>query len=346
MTQIAAMPVFARWRKTALELIRMQDKSDWDGLDLLSKWFIATRSAVGTITLYSSVIGGLLAWQYDAANGVPFSFLTWAILTAGLFVAHGTNNLLNDYVDFVRGVDKNNFRVQYGVHPLAQAFWSEPTHLRWVAFSGVLAALSGIYALVITDFAPPVLWLIVAGGLILVFYTYPLKWIGVGELSIFFVWGPMMVGGVYYVLTQTWDAGVLLASIPIGLSITTINLGKHIDKLEEDARKGVGTLPVLVGDHAARMLTIAAIVLAHAVTIVLIFIMDAFTPLMLAVLLAYRPAIAAITRLSQPRPSVPPPGYPIWPRWFSTVCFVHNRAFSNLFVLALLAGIVVRAVLS
>ena len=44
---------FAMWRKTLSQLIMMKDKKEWDALDILSKWFTATRSAVGTITLYS-----------------------------------------------------------------------------------------------------------------------------------------------------------------------------------------------------------------------------------------------------------------------------------------------------
>jgi hypothetical protein len=51
---------FGMWRKSLSQLIKMEDKKEWDGLDTLSKWFIATRSAVGTITLYSGLIGGLL----------------------------------------------------------------------------------------------------------------------------------------------------------------------------------------------------------------------------------------------------------------------------------------------
>ena len=96
---------FAMWRKASWELIKMDDKKEWDDLDIFSKWFIATRSAVGTITLYSGLIGGLLAWQYLYPIGKPFDFLTWIILTLGLFIAHGTNNLINDYTDFSRGID-------------------------------------------------------------------------------------------------------------------------------------------------------------------------------------------------------------------------------------------------
>jgi 1,4-dihydroxy-2-naphthoate octaprenyltransferase len=333
----------AMWRKSLSQLIRMEDKREWDALDVLSKWFIATRSAVGTVTLYSGLIGGLLAWQYQHANGKPFDFLTWAILTIGLFIAHGANNLINDYTDFSRGIDKDNyFRTQYGVHPLAQGFWDKRTHLIWFGVSGLLATLSGIYAMIYTRFEPLVIAFFVFGALILLFYTYPLKYVGIGELSIFVIWGPMMIGGVYYVLTGLWSWWVLLASLPVGLNVVTINLGKHTDKLKEDRGKGVRTLPVLLGEDAARYVTIGAIAASYLIIAYLVVAPRFLTPVMLIVLLAWKPARDAVARLSQPRPVAPPAGYPIWPRWFSTVCFVHNRVFSNCFVLGLVVDTAIR----
>jgi hypothetical protein len=44
---------FTMWHTSLTQLIKMEDKKEWDALDILSKWFIATRSAVGTITIYS-----------------------------------------------------------------------------------------------------------------------------------------------------------------------------------------------------------------------------------------------------------------------------------------------------
>jgi 1,4-dihydroxy-2-naphthoate octaprenyltransferase len=334
---------FFMWRKSLTQLIKMEDKKEWDELDILSKWFISTRSAVGTITLYSGLVGGLLAWQYLYTNNGSFSFITWLVLTLGLFIAHGTNNLLNDYTDFSRGIDKDNyFRTQYGVHPLAQEFWDKRTHLLWFGVSGLLATLSGFYALYISNFDPIVIWLFAIGAFILLFYTYPLKYIGIGELSIFIIWGPLMIGGVFYVLTGLWSWAVILASLPIGLNVVTINLGKHTDKAKEDVLKGVRTLPVLVGETAARYITISAIVLSYLITLYLIFVPHLFTPIMLLVFIAYKPAQMAIQRLSKPRPTEPPPGYPIWPRWFSTVCFIHNRVFSNYFVIALIVDTLLR----
>ncbi len=336
----------AMWRKSLTQLIRMDDKREWDALDIFSKWFISTRSAVTTVTLYSGLIGGLLAWQFLHALGRPFNFLAWVIVTLGLFLAHGTNNLLNDFTDYSRGIDKDNyFRTQYGVHPLAQGFWSKRTHLIWFAVSGFLATLAGVYAMVYTHFAPVVVWLFVFGALILLFYTYPLKYVGIGELSIFLIWGPLMITGVFYVLTGVWNWLVVLASIPVGLNVVTINLGKHTDKAKEDVVKGVRTLPVLVGETAARNITIGAIVLSYLIVIYLIFVVHFFTPVMLLIFVAIKPAQVAIQRLAKPRPAQAPAGYPIWPRWFSTVCFVHNRVWSNWFVLGLILDTLIRTFL-
>ena len=53
----------------------------------------------------------------------------------------------------------------------------------------------------------------------------------------------------------------------------------------------------------------------------------------LAVFFAAPRALKALRLLSHPRPAAAPPGYPVWPRWFSTVAFIHNRWFGNLFIL-------------
>jgi 1,4-dihydroxy-2-naphthoate octaprenyltransferase len=154
-----------------------------------------------------------------------------------------------------------------------------------------------------------------------------------------------MVGGVYLVLTGHWNWSVALAAVPFGLCVSSINVGKHIDKRLEDKAKGVTTLPVLIGETAARVLNITVIVLAYAITLYLIFVTHFFTPIMLLVFLASKDAWKAIQRLSKPRPAEAPQGYPIWPRWFSSGSFVHNRNFGNLFILALVADTLLRVFL-
>jgi 1,4-dihydroxy-2-naphthoate octaprenyltransferase len=333
------------WKTALWTLVKMDKKEEWDQLDVISKWLIATRSAVTIVTLYACVIAGLLTWR----DGY-FSFLPWLIISLGLFIAHGTNNLLNDYTDFNRGVDKDYyFRTQYGVHPLVQGFWTNRQQLRWFFVSGVLAFLSGVFALFYSDFSSAVIGLFAFGALLLLFYTWPLKYLGVGELSIFLVWGPVLIGGVYAVLAKGWIDNawyVALAGVPFGLSVVSINIGKHIDKMQDDKRKGVGTLPVKIGEKAARYVNIASLVLIYLVIIYLIFVPRYFTPVMLIVLLAGKRLLLAVGVLRKPRPEQPPEGFTTWPTWFSAFCFYHNRMFGGLFILGLIVDTLLRIFVS
>ncbi len=333
----------AMWRTALWTLVKMDDKKDWDRLDVVSKWLIATRSAVTTVTIYACIIGGLLAWR----DGY-FAWLPWLVVTLGLFIAHGTNNLLNDYTDYNRGVDSDNyFRTQYGVHPLVQGFWTNRQQIRWFVVSGTLAVLAGVFALVYTGFAPAVIGLFAFGAVVLLFYTWPLKYLGLGELAILLIWGPILIAGVYIVLAHGWTGNVwnvALAGVPFGLSVASINVGKHIDKLADDKQRGVGTMPVRVGEKAARYINMAALVLIYAVIVYLILVPRYFTPVMLVVFLAGKRLVMVLKVLSKPRPEKPPEGYPAWPTWFSGFAFYHNRMFGGLFILGLIVDTVLRVV--
>jgi len=76
---------------------------------------------------------------------------------------------------------------------------------------------------------------------------------------------------------------VALAGVPFGLSVVSINIGKHIDKMRDDKGKGVGTLPVRLGETASRYINIAVLVLIYLVIVYLIFVPRYFTPVMLIV---------------------------------------------------------------
>jgi 1,4-dihydroxy-2-naphthoate octaprenyltransferase len=209
----------------------------------------------------------------------------------------------------------------------------------------VLAFLSGVYALFYTNFSPLVIGLFAFGALVLLFYTWPLKYLGLGELNIFLIWGPILVAGVYSVLARGWTPNiwyVALAGVPFGLSVVSINIGKHIDKSVQDKQKGVGTLPVRIGEKATRYINMAVLVLIYLVILYLVFVPRYFTPVMLIVFLAGKRFFYAVAVHAKPRPAEPPKEWPGWPTWFSGFCFYHNRLFENLFVLGLLADVILR----
>ena len=153
------------------------------------------------------------------------------------------------------------------------------------------------------------------------------------------------MAGVYIVLARGWTDNVwyvALAGVPFGLSVVSINIGKHIDKVAEDKKKGVGTLPVRIGEKAARYLNIAVLVLIYLVILYLVFVSHYFTPVMLIVFLAGKRLMYAVGVLTKPRPDEPPKEWPGWPTWFSGFAFYHNRLFENLLLLGVFLDTLLR----
>ena len=131
----------------------------------------------------------------------------------------------------------------------------------------------------------PVLILMLIGAFFVLFYTYPLKYIGLGELTVLLVWGPLMIAGTYLVLSGVWDWMVVVASLPFGLSVSAALFGKHIDKFAADKAKKIRTFPVLVGERAARYITLIMLTLQYLIVVYLVAVRY-FTPVMLLVALA------------------------------------------------------------
>jgi 1,4-dihydroxy-2-naphthoate octaprenyltransferase len=326
------------WRK-ALKVIPEVSKPEWDKLDVISKWLISTRAAVLIMTFISAALAGLFAWRDNS-----FSFLPWLALTLGLIFAHASNNIFNDYTDFVRGVDKDNYyRNIYGAQPIASGLMTRRQHLTYFAVTALIALAMGIYLLFYTNFSTTSWILLALGAFFLLFYTWPLKGLALGELAVLIVWGPLMIGGGYYVLTQQWSWNVVIASLPYVLGVTTVIFGKHIDKLDMDKAKGIHTLPVVIGEKASRYAVLAMMIAPYLFTLYLIAI-KFFTPVMLLVFLAFPTFLTIYPRFLKPKPTTRPEGQIGWPLYFVGYAFANNRKFGSLFMFALLLDTFLRVI--
>ncbi len=328
------------WKK-ALQIIPSVTKEEWDGLDFISKWLISTRAAVLVMTFISAALAGIFALREH-----HFNFVSWLALVLGLVFAHATNNLFNDYTDFVRGVDKDNyFRTMYGPQPVANGLITVKQLLTYTAITGLIAAAFGFY-LIAVNRNDPIIWLLLGlGAFFVLFYTWPLKYIAMGEIAVLLVWGPLMIGGGYYVLAKSWDWNVVWASIPYVLGVTTVIFGKHIDKIKMDIEKNIHTLPVVLGEKISRYTVLAMLIFPYILTLVLIAA-KYFTPVMLIVLFALPSFLRTYPMFLKPRPDTRPEGFPDgqggWPLYFAPLGFANNRSFGGLFMLGLLIDVLLR----
>jgi len=335
---------FNMWLK-AIKIIPKISKEEWNHLDVISRWLIITRAAVLVMTLTSAVLSGLFA--LIAGKGL-FNGWRFALVIIGLVFAHATNNLVNDWTDFHRGVDKDNyFRTQYGPQPLENGLMTMKQFYTYAGVTGAIAALAGLILILTQASTTPgnpwiTIALMAAGVVFVLFYTWPLKYIGLGELTVFLVWGPLMVGGGFYAITGIWSWGAVAASLPYALATVTVIFGKHIDKRNEDKAKKIMTLPVLLGETASRYIVLGLFALQYILPVIFIFVLPRYFswPILLVYLTPFllkkEERRMILNVYTHPRPSEPPvEAKEFWPLWYVAAAMVHTRLYGGIFALAI-----------
>ncbi len=320
----------------ALKTIPRISKEEWNSLDIISQWLIATRSAVFIMTVIAGVIGGLMAW-YDGS----FSALNFAVALIGLVFAHASNNLINDLIDSRKGIDKGNYyRSLYGPQTVEHGLLSNAGIARFIGFSLFIALLAGAFLVWQTGIVT--FYLLLIGLFFLLFYTWPLKYIGLGEPTVIVVWGPLMVGGTYFVTSGgNWSWPVAIVGLVYALGPTSVLFGKHIDKLKEDKAKRVYTLPVILGESNSRWVTIVMWGLQYLLVGWLIY--TGYLGFALAVVVfALAKYVWAVKIFAKPRPLSEPETLEkgVWPLYLSAHAFIYNKRFGLLFLLGLIIDLV------
>ncbi len=303
-------------------------------VDGVTRWLVVTRAGVLPMTLISGIVAALLAWA--AAVTVDWFNVTLAVV--GIVLAHLANNLMNDLSDTDAGADTADYpRALYAPHPILSGLVT-----RRQLVTGILLCQVACLAIMITLIVRVDWWIAFFAlvGLFLSYaYTAPplrLKKIGLGELDVLLVWGPLMVGGVYYAGVGSVSWQVLAAATVYALLPTTVLMGKHIDKLPYDAPAGTRTLPVLLGEPRAKRATQVMMVGYYAGIVALVAVQAIGWPALLT-LGALPLLVRSVRQFSRPTPSEPPADYPVWPLWWAPIAFVHTRRAGGLLLVGLFA---------
>jgi 1,4-dihydroxy-2-naphthoate octaprenyltransferase len=320
----------ARW----LYILRTGNPPEDGHLDVVSKWLVLTRAAVQPMTLTSALLAGAAAWRSP-----DFHWGLYLIAVLGLVAAHACNNLMNDLFDLAVGSDTDDYpRALYAPHPVLSGMASRKTLLVAALLLNLVDV--AIMLALFTKRGWPIIGFAIAGFILSVGYTAPplrLKRIALGELAVFLVWGPLMIGGTYYAAVGKLSWKVIAFSVPYGLVVTSVLLGKHIDKIPWDRELGIRTLPVVIGEGLARSITRMSMwafyVLVGAGILARIF------PWPTAVVYLGLPTLLRVDRvLSRPRPEQAPERFPVWPLWFAAWTFLHTRRAGALLVAGCLVG--------
>ncbi|MGQ9887350.1 MAG: prenyltransferase [Aggregatilineales bacterium] len=333
---ISAMPLLKRWQ-TAISTCNCPDIHH---ADALTRWLVISRACVFSMTFTSGLIGVLLAAGTGAfAEDTLFRAFLALLCVVGLVAAHATNNLVNDWTDVRRGVDTEDYpRAQYSTHPVLSGL-TTPDALLKMALA--LTLLDGAIMLCLAAASGPlVIAFAVAGLLLSLGYTAFLKRWALGELTALVVWGPLMIGGTVYAISGALTPETLLLTLPYGLVVASVLIGKHTDKIENDRSVGVYSVPVVLGQPRALWLNKLTFALFYALIAGLV-LGGVAGPWLLVTLLALPRLVTAWRVYNQPKPAEKPDNWPVWPLWYVGWAMYFNRAAGGLFILGLALNLVV-----
>ena len=231
-------------------------------------WLTATRPKTLSAAVAPVIIGASLAYS-DNLMHVPSAL---AALAGALLIQIGTN-YANDYYDYKRGADTES---RLGPVRATQSGLVTPGEMKWafiIVFA--LAFFAGIY--LIWRGGAPVLAIGIASILFGIAYTggpYPLGYHGFGDIAVFVFFGPVAVGGTYYVQTLDINRLVILAGIAPGLLSLAILTVNNLRDLDTDRQAGKKTTAVRFGRSYTKFQYLTAIVAACLMPVALYVISD------------------------------------------------------------------------
>jgi 1,4-dihydroxy-2-naphthoate octaprenyltransferase len=243
-------------------------------------------------TVVPMVVGGTLAWvQHHVV------WWAWAAMVLIGFAMQIGVNMLNEYYDYVHGLDDPSSLGIGGIIVTGEV--PARTVLRWAVGCYTIAFVLGL-SLVI--FRSP--WLLLMGILAIAagyFYAsgpWPISSTPFGELFVFLIMGPLEIAATELATLGQITAQAWLVSLPVGLLVASILLGNNLRDRVKDGHFGRRTIPVVLGAEGG--FVVLKIAVAAAFLSIIVFAIARQLPVTtLLVLLAVPLAIYSVRMLTR-----------------------------------------------
>jgi 1,4-dihydroxy-2-naphthoate polyprenyltransferase len=207
-----------------------------------------------TIWLRAIRVRFLFASIIAVINGLTLSFwkygvfdITYAILTCGgVICLHASVDLLNDYWDYRRGIDKATKRTKFsgGTGILPENLLKPKTvYVAGMLFL-LLGSLIGVYFVAIRGISIAII--LAFAILSIYFYSTKIVNVGLGELFVA-IKSAMIVIGTFYVQTGLIDMAALYIGIIVGTLSTSVLFVNSFPDYDADRDSGRRTLVIILG---------------------------------------------------------------------------------------------------
>jgi 1,4-dihydroxy-2-naphthoate octaprenyltransferase len=212
----------------------------------LKTWFLETRPQFLLLSVVLAFLGTSLAW-YNGAFHLGYALLAFV----GLLLCHISVNVLNDYYDYISGIDLKTRRTPFsGGSGFLPAASLNPRHVLWFGLTCFLLAVPiGVYFVLVKGW--PLLPLLVVAAVCILLYTPLLTKLGWPEWSPGLGLGALPILGTYFIQTGEYTLPAIVASIPSGILVHNLLLLNEFPDAEADKTAGRKTLPITMGGRGA-----------------------------------------------------------------------------------------------
>ena len=229
-------------------------------------WILAFRPKTLPTAVAPVVIGTAMAY----GRGLHDWTMALTALFAALTIQIGTN-LANDYFDFIKGADTPE---RVGPTRVTQAGLIAPSVVRNAMI--LVFGLSALSCLVLVMHAGwPILIIGIISILSGIFYTAgprPLGYMGLGEVFVLIFFGPVAVGGAYYVQALEFSWAAVVAGLAPGFLSMAVLAVNNLRDIDTDRRAKKNTLSVRYGRSFALNEYLFAII-AAGITPILVYVL-------------------------------------------------------------------------
>ncbi|MEA3297698.1 MAG: 1,4-dihydroxy-2-naphthoate polyprenyltransferase [candidate division Zixibacteria bacterium] len=254
-------------------------------------WLLAVRPRTLAAAVAPVVIGSAMAGEWGAFSLLP----ALAAMFGAVMIQIGTN-FANDYFDFKSGADRHK---RLGPTRVTQAGLVKPEIMkRAIVIAFTLAIAAGLYLVWRGGWPILIIGLLsIIAGILYTAGPYPLGYNGLGDIFVLVFFGPVAVGGTFYVQALTLEIPiVLLAGLAPGLFSVAILTVNNLRDIAGDTATGKRTLAVRFGRTFSIIEYISSVVIACVIPL-LLFILTGRHPYTLLTMLVPFVAFPSIRQI-------------------------------------------------
>lgn len=260
-------------------------------------WWQASRPFTFTMSVIPPILGGLIAAMENP--GIKINWLYFSLALIGCVIAHAGANMIGDYFDFKKRVDREG---TFGSSGVLVSNLVEPK----MVFAGsivayIIASSIGVFLAFSIPNGLFLIIIIIVGAVLGVFYAaepFSFKYHALGDLAVFISFGPAMTLGAYFVQVHHFSWTPVLYAIPVAFLVDAVLHSNNLRDIKNDSVVDIKTIAILLGEKNSKLMYYV-LVLSSYISIVVLIIANGLPVVSLITLLSLPLALKLIKTVRQ-----------------------------------------------